>query len=82
MEVMLECELQWMSILYLVSRLVHVYADESVLLKLVIQHDIAPLGTNKQYTRSLSKEEARATYLVRRRWPDLRPHTKDVDVQV
>jgi hypothetical protein len=57
-------------------------ADDTVPLKLVIQHNIVPLGTNKQYTRSLSKDEARATYLVRRRWPDLCPHTKHGDIQV
>jgi hypothetical protein len=83
MEVMLECELQWMWIHYRVSALsAAVFADETVPLKLVIQHDIAPLANNKQYTRSLSKVEVRATYSVRRHWPDLCPHTKDIDVQV
>jgi hypothetical protein len=72
-----------MSIHYRVSTLsAAVFADKIVPLKLVIQHDIAPLANNKQYTRSLSKGEARATYSVRGRWFGLCPHTKDIDVQV
>jgi len=55
-----------------------VSADKRVPLMLVIQHDIVPLGNKKEYTRSLSKDEAKAIYSVKRRWPKLRPQLADI----
>jgi hypothetical protein len=81
---MLECELQWMWIRYPVSRVLSfspLLANDTVSLMLVIQHDIAPLGNKKEYTRSLSKDEARAIYSVKRRWPTLCPQSAEIQVR-
>lgn len=80
---MLESELHWTWIPYRVSKTErHVLADPVVPLFLTIQHDIAPFGNNKQYTRTLSKGEARATYSVMRRWPDLCPRADHMNMKV
>jgi len=56
-------------------------ADNTDPLFVVLQRDLEFLGRNKEYTRTILRDEARATYSVLRQWPDLCPDKQGVTVR-